>query len=110
MPHLLVHGWWNIGGAKMSKSLGNIIDPDALADNYGAEALRYYLMSDIATGQDADFSEERLDQALQHRPRELPRQSAQPHAEHDASISRRENTTACSGHDSSPFDLYRRDE
>src|SRR6476620_3041272 len=60
MPRLLVHGWWNIGGAKMSKSVGNIIDPFALADKYGAEALRYYLMSDIVTGQDADFSEERL--------------------------------------------------
>lgn len=60
MPTLLVHGWWNISGAKMSKSLGNIVDPDALADRYGAAALRYYLMSDIATGRDSDFSEERL--------------------------------------------------
>src|SRR5437868_12340686 len=60
MPQLLVHGWWNLGGAKMSKSAGNVIDPFVLADKYGAEALRYYLMSDIATGQDADFSEERL--------------------------------------------------
>lgn len=60
MPTLLVHGWWNIAGAKMSKSLGNIVDPDALADKYGAEAVRYYLMSDITTGRDADFSEERL--------------------------------------------------
>jgi methionyl-tRNA synthetase len=60
MPQLLVHGWWNISGAKMSKSLGNIVDPNTLADKYGAEALRYYLMSDIATGRDADFSEERL--------------------------------------------------
>src|SRR5207248_2274652 len=60
MPQLLVHGWWNISGAKMSKSLGNIVDPFALADKYGPEGLRYYLMSDIATGKDADFSEERL--------------------------------------------------
>ena len=60
MPQLLVHGWWNIGGAKMSKSVGNIVDPFVLADKYGADALRYYLMRDIATGQDADFSEERL--------------------------------------------------
>ena len=37
-----------------------MVDPYALADKYGAEALRYYLMSDIATGKDADFSEERL--------------------------------------------------
>jgi methionyl-tRNA synthetase len=60
MPQLLVHGWWNLGGAKMSKSAGNVIDPFALADKYGPEALRYYLMSDIATGKDADFSEDRL--------------------------------------------------
>src|SRR5437867_3918805 len=60
MPQLLVHGWWNLGSAKMSKSAGNIIDPFALIDKYGAEALRYYLMSDIAMGKDADFSEERL--------------------------------------------------
>jgi len=60
MPQLLVHGWWNLGGAKMSKSAGNIVDPFVLIDKYGSDALRYYLMSDIATGKDADFSEERL--------------------------------------------------
>lgn len=60
MPQLLVHGWWNLGGAKMSKSAGNVIDPFVLAEKYTAEAVRYYLMSDIATGQDADFSEQRL--------------------------------------------------
>ena len=60
MPQLLVHGWWNIGGAKMSKSEGNVVDPNELAEKYGPEAVRYYLMTDIATGGDADFSEERL--------------------------------------------------
>src|SRR5437870_6034267 len=60
MPQLLVHGWWNLGGAKMSKTAGNVIDPFALADKYSAEAVRYYLMSDIVNGKDADFSEERL--------------------------------------------------
>jgi methionyl-tRNA synthetase len=60
MPPLLVHGWWNISGEKMSKSLGNVVDPDVLADKYGSEAVRYYLVADIATGKDADFSEERL--------------------------------------------------
>jgi methionyl-tRNA synthetase len=60
MPKFLVHGWWNLGGAKMSKSAGNIVDPFALAEKYGPEALRYYLMRDIATGNDADFAEERL--------------------------------------------------
>ena len=66
MPQLLVHGWWNLGGAKMSKSAGNIIDPFVLADKYGADALRYYLMSDITPGQDADFSEERLADRYRH--------------------------------------------
>src|SRR5262249_36060056 len=60
IPQLLVHGWWNISGAKMSKSLGNIVDPNVLADKYSPEAIRYYLMSDIATGKDSDFSEGRL--------------------------------------------------
>jgi methionyl-tRNA synthetase len=60
MPQLLVHGWWNLGGAKMSKSTGNIIDPFVLVDKYGAEALRYYLIRGIATGSDADFSDQLL--------------------------------------------------
>ena len=60
MPQLLVHGWWNISGTKISKSLGNIIDPNVLADEYGVDALRYYLMRGIGTGKDADFSEELL--------------------------------------------------
>jgi len=60
IPQLLVHGWWNLGGAKMSKSVGNVIDPFVLADKYGAEAVRYYLTSNIVTGRDADFSEDRL--------------------------------------------------
>jgi methionyl-tRNA synthetase len=60
MPRLLVHGWWNMGGTKMSKSLGNVVDPFVLADKYGVEAIRYYLMSEIATGKDADFSEDLL--------------------------------------------------
>src|SRR6266566_4862071 len=57
MPQLLAHGWWNLGGAKMSKSVGNIVDPFVLIEKYGAEALRYYLISEIATGSDADFRE-----------------------------------------------------
>ena len=63
MPTLLVHGWWNISGAKMSKSLGNVVDPNVLVDKYGAEALRYYLMSDIVIGYDADFLEYRIAEA-----------------------------------------------
>lgn len=60
MPTLLVHGFWNVRGDKMSKSLGNIVDPDALADEFGVDALRYYLCRDIRAGKDSDFDPERL--------------------------------------------------
>ena len=60
MPKLVVHGWWNVKGAKMSKSLGNVIDPNVLSDTFTPDGLRYYLMRDIATGYDSDFSDERI--------------------------------------------------
>jgi methionyl-tRNA synthetase len=60
MPRLLVHGWWNIKGEKMSKSIGNVVDPDELADRFGPDAVRYYLTRDIVTGKDSDFDPERL--------------------------------------------------
>lgn len=60
IPRLIVHGWWNIKGEKMSKTLGNVVDPHVLADAVTPEGLRYYLMRDMATGYDADFNEERL--------------------------------------------------
>ena len=60
MPTLLVHGFWNVKGDKMSKSLGNIVDPDELADKFGTDTLRYYLCRDIRSGKDSDFDIERL--------------------------------------------------
>jgi len=60
MPQILVHGWWNRSGEKMSKSLGNIVDPVELADTFGSDALRYYLVRDIHTGKDSNFDVERL--------------------------------------------------
>jgi methionyl-tRNA synthetase len=61
MPQLLVHGFWNgLGGDKMSKSLGNIVDPAELADTFGVEAVRYYLVRDIVTGRDSNFDVDRL--------------------------------------------------
>ncbi len=60
IPNLLVHGYINLGGDKVSKSLGNVVDPVQLAERFGAGALRYYLMRETSTGQDMEFSEERL--------------------------------------------------
>ena len=50
------HGWLIVDGTKMSKSLGNVVDPIPLIDRYGADALRYYLLKDIRLGQDGNFS------------------------------------------------------
>ena len=60
IPPLLVHGYINQSGAKMSKSLGNSADPVELVRQYGAAALRYYLMRESVLGQDMEFSVERL--------------------------------------------------
>ena len=60
MPTFLVHGYVLVDGDKMSKSLGNIRDPNTFADTFGVEALRYYLMRDCVVGQDMDFTDERL--------------------------------------------------
>lgn len=53
---LLAHGWWLMGGKKMSKSLGNVADPVDLIDKFGADPLRYYLLSEITLGLDGDFN------------------------------------------------------
>ena len=58
--HLDVHGYWNIGGGKMSKSIGNVVEALALTDKYGHDAFRYFLMREMTFGLDADFSEEAL--------------------------------------------------
>ena len=53
---LYAHGWWTIEGQKMSKSIGNVVDPHLLIDCYGADAVRYFLMREIQFGADGDFS------------------------------------------------------
>jgi methionyl-tRNA synthetase len=58
--HLNVHGYWSSGGQKMSKSLGNVVRPLELRDRYGMDALRYYLLREMAFGHDADFTEQAL--------------------------------------------------
>jgi len=57
---LFVHEYITVNGQKMSKSLGNVIDPHELINKYGAEALRYYFLARISPFQDGDFSEEKL--------------------------------------------------
>ena len=58
--HLNVHGYWNINEGKMSKSVGNVVDPLALVDVYGVDPFRYFLMREMAFGLDSEFSEKAL--------------------------------------------------
>lgn len=53
---VFAHGWWTVEGEKMSKSLGNVIDPIEMIESYGADAFRYFLLRDLSFGQDGDFS------------------------------------------------------
>ncbi|PLV56125.1 methionine--tRNA ligase [Thermotoga sp. SG1] len=57
---VFAHGWLTVNGQKISKSLGNAIDPRFFVKQYGNDVVRYYLIRDIAFGKDGDFSEERL--------------------------------------------------
>lgn len=56
--HLAVHGWITFNGQKMSKSLGNVVDPFILGERYGADAIRYHILREIALGADSSFSNE----------------------------------------------------
>jgi methionyl-tRNA synthetase len=58
--HLNVHGYWNVDESKMSKSLGNVIEPLQLKNVYGLDAFRFFLMRDMVFGLDSSFSEEGL--------------------------------------------------
>lgn len=55
---IFAHGWWLINDNKMSKSTGNVINPMDMADRYGVDAFRYFLMAEMTLGQDCHFSEE----------------------------------------------------
>ncbi len=61
---LHVHGYWNIDESKMSKSLGNVVDPLELKNVYGADAFRYFLLREMAFGLDSSFSEKALVQRI----------------------------------------------
>lgn len=57
---ILAHGWWVMGETKMAKSLGNVIDPLALREDFGTDGVRWYLMRDMPTGADASYTPERF--------------------------------------------------
>jgi methionyl-tRNA synthetase len=61
MPkNIFAHGWWTVEGKKMSKSFGNVIDPNEVIDKYGVDAFRYFLFREVTFGLDGDFSEDAL--------------------------------------------------
>ena len=53
---VFAHGWWTVEGQKMSKSLGNFIPPQQLVDQYGVDAVRYFMLRELPFGSDGDFS------------------------------------------------------
>ncbi len=57
---IFAHGWWTVDGEKMSKSRGNVVDPNKLVDEFGADAFRYFLLREVPFGQDGDFSRDAL--------------------------------------------------
>lgn len=62
--HLNVHGYWNVDKHKMSKSIGNVVDPLSLKNKYGIDAFRFFLMREMVFGLDSNFNEEALIQRI----------------------------------------------
>jgi len=58
--HIAAHGWWTRDGEKMSKSKGNVVDPQEVADAYGLDNFRYFMLREVPFGQDGDFSQRAL--------------------------------------------------
>jgi len=61
---IAAHGWWTVEGEKMSKSLGNVVNPEEEVEKYGLDAFRYYLMREATFGQDADYSKKAMVQRI----------------------------------------------
>jgi methionyl-tRNA synthetase len=60
--NIFAHGWWTVEGKKMSKSLGNVVDPNQMADQFGVDAFRYFMFREVTFGLDGDFSVQALTQ------------------------------------------------
>jgi methionyl-tRNA synthetase len=57
---IFAHGWWTVNGEKMSKSRGNVVDPNKMVDEFGADAFRYFLLREVPFGQDGNFSQDTM--------------------------------------------------
>ena len=57
---VFAHGWWTVEGEKMSKSLGNVVDPFQVVDEFGGDVFRFFLMREISFGRDGDFSKQAI--------------------------------------------------
>ncbi len=57
---VFAHGWWTVEGEKMSKSLGNVVDPETVVAEFGVDAFRYFLLREVPFGLDGDFSQTAL--------------------------------------------------
>ncbi len=62
--NIFAHGWWTVEGRKMSKSLGNVVDPNEVIEKYGVDAFRFFLFREVTFGLDGDFSEGALVQRI----------------------------------------------
>lgn len=58
--HIAAHGWWTKDGAKMSKSIGNVVNPKEVVDAYGLDSFRYFVLREVPFGQDGDYSQNAL--------------------------------------------------
>jgi len=58
--NIFAHGWWTVNGQKMSKSVGNVVEPNHLIDQFGVDVIRYFLMREVPFGLDGDFSHKAL--------------------------------------------------
>ncbi len=58
--HIVAHGWWTVDGKKMSKSLGNVVNPNEIIEKYPKDAYRYFLLRNVPFGLDGDFSEKEM--------------------------------------------------
>ena len=92
---VFVHGYLLMDGEKMTKSLGNVLDPFAVIERFGADALRFYLLRDVPFGQDGSVSTRRVRAALRERAGQRARQPREPHARDGRALPRRDSCRRC---------------